>query len=53
MYESAEAYPEPSQASKINTFARIVVSVIKLTLLFLPKVTWVSERPLTGSNAGN
>ena len=43
MYPSAEAYPGPSQASKINLFERIV-SVIKLTLLFLPKVTsWVFE----------
>ena len=42
MYTSAEAHPRPSQTSKINLFARIV-SVIKLTLLFVPKVTWVFE----------
>ena len=43
MYPSAEAHPGPSQASKINLFAGIV-SVIKLKLLFLPKVpSWVLE----------
>ena len=43
MYPSEEAHPGASQASKINLFGRIV-SVIKLTLLFLPKATsWVFE----------
>ena len=32
MYQSAEARPGPSQASKINLFARIV-NFFKLTLL--------------------
>ena len=32
MYQSAEARPGPSQASKINLFAR-TVEVFKLTLL--------------------
>ena len=32
MYQSAEAQPGPSEASKINFFARIV-NVFKLTLL--------------------
>ena len=32
MYQSAEARPEPSQAFKINLFAR-TVNVFKLTLL--------------------
>ena len=40
---SAEARPEPSQATKINLFARIV-NVFRLTLLFLSKVlSWMFE----------
>ena len=37
MYQSTEARPGPSQASKINIFASIV-NVFKLKLLFLSKV---------------
>ena len=43
MYQSAEVRPVPSQASKLNLFARIV-NVFKLTLLILLKVpSWRFE----------
>ena len=32
MYQSAEAYPEPSQAFKINLFAKIVDVLTLLTI---------------------
>ena len=53
MYSSLDARPEPSQATKINLFARIT-NVFKLRLLFLSKVpSWMLAliTPLTCSNA--
>ena len=58
MYQSAEVRPTPSQASKINLFARIV-KVFKLTLLTIFVKSIVTDvwriliTPLTCSNASN
>ena len=58
MYQSARAHPGPSQASKINLFARIV-DVFKLTLLAIFTKSTIMDAsralitPLTCSNACN
>ena len=47
MYQPAVTCPGPSQVSKINIFAR-TVNIIKLKLLFLPKVP-LEKSPVTTS----
>ena len=58
MYQSPEAHPGPSQAFKVNLYARIV-DIIKLMLITIfanSTIMYVLRaliKPLTCSNAGN